>query len=109
MEDGDRKTKFFHRVANSRRKFNAINNIEVKGELHVDDSSVKGAIVHFYEKLYHENFPSRPFLEGISYSSISLEDAMELETDVSKEQVWKAINNLGKIKAPGQKVQYCLF
>jgi len=46
---------------------------EVK--LHVDDSSVKSAIVHFYEELYHENFPSRPFLEGISYSTINLEDA----------------------------------
>ena len=34
----------------------------MKGGLHVDDSSVKGAIVQFYEKLYHENFTSRPFL-----------------------------------------------
>jgi len=61
----------------------------VDGELHVYDSYVKGAMVHFYEKLYHENFPSRPFLEGISYSSISLEDAIELEKDFSEEEIWK--------------------
>jgi len=45
MENGDRNTSFFHRVANSRRKFNAIESIEVEGDLHVDDSSVKGAII----------------------------------------------------------------
>ena len=75
MEDGDRNTKFFHRVANCRRKFNAIESIEVEGDLHVDDSSIKGAIVQFYEKLYHENFIFRPFLEEISYSSVNQEDA----------------------------------
>ena len=49
MKDGDRNTKFFHRVANSRRKFNAIESVVVAGELHVDDSFAKGAIVQFYQ------------------------------------------------------------
>ena len=74
-------------------KFNAIENIVVEDELHVDHSSMKGVIIHFYEKLYHEKFPSRLFLEGISYSCISLEDAWELEKDFSKEEIWKAIND----------------
>jgi len=74
MEDGDRNTKFLYRVENNRRKFTAIENIVVEGELHVDDSSVKGEIV-----LYLENFPFGPFLQGISYNSVPLEDAWELE------------------------------
>jgi len=101
MEDGNCNTKFFHRVANSRRKFNVIKSIVVEGELHVDDSSVKGAILQFYEKLYHENFTSRPFLARISYSSINLEDVGELEKEFSEKEVWKAINDLGKEKATG--------
>jgi len=44
---------------------------------------------------------STPFLEGISYSSINLEDARELEKEFCKEEVWKTINNLSKEKAPG--------
>jgi len=48
-EDGDRNTKFFHRVASVRRKFNAMQNIVMDGKPHVEDSSVKGVIVHFYE------------------------------------------------------------
>ena len=74
MEDGDRNTKLFHRVATMRRRFNAIEKIVVEGELRDDVSSVKGAIVQFYEKLYHKDVSSRPFLKGISYSSIDLED-----------------------------------
>ena len=101
MEDGNRNTKFCHRMAINKRKFNAIENIVVEGELQVNDSSMKGAIVHFYKKLYHENFQSSPFLEGTSHRSISLEDAIELEKDFSKEEVWKAVNDLGKENASG--------
>jgi hypothetical protein len=101
MVDGDRNTKFFHRVASMRRRFNAIDKIVVEGELHGDASSVKDAIVHFYEKLYHEDASSRPFLEGICYNSIDEEDASELIRDFSEEEVWRAINELGKDKAPG--------
>jgi len=32
-----------------RRKFNAMQNIVMDGKPHVEDSSVKGVIVHFYE------------------------------------------------------------
>ena len=101
MEDGDRNTKFFHRVASMRRRFNAIDKIMVEGELHSDASSVKDAILQLYEKLYHEEVSSRPFLEGLSYDSIDEEDASELVKEFSEEEVWKAVNDLGKDKAPG--------
>jgi len=87
MEDGDRNTKFSNRVASMRRRFNAIKKIVVEGELHGYASSMKGAIVQFYEKLYHEDVSSRPFLEGISYGSIDLEDAWELEKEFPEDEV----------------------
>ena len=58
-------------------------------------------IVHFYKKLYQEDVAARPFLERISYNSIGEEDASELVKEFSEEEVWKAINDLGKDKAPG--------
>ena len=57
----------------------------------------------FYEKLYQEDVPSRPVLEGISYNSIDEEDASELVKEFSEEKVWKAINDLGKDKSPGPR------
>jgi len=101
MEEGDRNTKFVHRVASMRRRFNAIDKIVVEGVLHGDVFSAKDAIVHFYERLYDEDAPSRPFLEGLSYNFIDEEEALELVTEFSEEEVWQAINELGKDKAPG--------
>jgi len=73
----------------------------VEGEQYGVVSSVRDAIVHFYKKLYQEDVASRPFLEGISYNSIGEEDASELVKEFSEREVWKAINDLGKDKAPG--------
>jgi len=44
--------------------------------VHLDDVSLmKGAIVNFYSELYCEDLPGRPFFEGLSYDTISDEDA----------------------------------
>ena len=109
MEDGDHNTQFFHKVANSRRKFNAIESIEVEGELHVKDCSVKGAIVQFYEKLYHENSSSRPFLEGISYSSISLVEVGSWKKSFPRKKSRRPSNNCSKEQLLGRMVSILLF
>ena len=62
LVDGGRHTKFFHQVANRRRKFNAIHKIIVDGEFFADVVLVKNAIVQFYDNLYREDQPSRLFL-----------------------------------------------
>ena len=109
MEGGDRSTKFFHSAANSRRKFNAIMNIVVEGELNVDDSSMQGAIVHLCEKLCHENFPSRPFVEGISYSSISLEMPWSLKNIFPRKKSRRPSTTYARRNSQARWFQYCLF
>ena len=86
-------------MANNRRKFNAIGNIKVNGQVFSDVVLMKNAIVHFYEDLFHDNHAQRPFLDGISYDTISSEDSIELVREFSEEEVRNAINNLGKEKA----------
>ena len=86
-------------MANFRRKFNAIRSICVDGECLDDPPLIKGAIVNFYTNLLHEDLPRRPFFEGLSFDTISDEDAFLM--DFSEEEVWKTISNLGKEKAPG--------
>jgi len=109
FENGDRNTKFFHHVANRRRKLNAIHKIQVDGEFYVDAASARNAIVNFYENLYYEDQPSRIFLDGIAFASISLEDARDLVKDFTEDEVWNAISELGNEKAPGRRVQYSFF
>ena len=89
-------------MANRRRKFNAIHKIKVDGVLCDDAAALANdTIVHFYENLYHEDQPSRIFLDGIAFASISLDDARDLEKDFTEDEVWNAITHLGNKKAPG--------
>lgn len=52
----------------------------------------------FIAKIIH--LGSWPFLVGIVYDSIGLDDALQLEKDSLEEEVWDAIYDLGKDKAP---------
>ena len=73
----------------------------MNGQVFGDVVSMKNAIVHFYENLFHDSHAQRPFLDGISYATISSEDSLELVRAFSEEEVRNAINDLGKEKAPG--------
>jgi len=66
LED-DQNTKFFHRLANIKKKFNAIQSICVHGACFDDIPAVKGVIVNFYYELYREDHLGRSFLKGLSY------------------------------------------
>jgi len=59
----------------------------VNGQVYGEESMVKNAIVHFYENLLHDDHQQRPFIDGISYDTISMEDALELEKEFSEEEV----------------------
>ena len=52
-----------------------------------DISSMKGVIVNFYNELYRKDHPRRPFLKGLSYDSISDDDACDLLKEFSEEEV----------------------
>jgi len=99
--EGDRNTKFSHRVANFRRQFKAIQSICVDGVCLDDVSSMKGVIINFYNELYREDQRGRPF-EGLSYDTISDEDASDLLKEFGKPLT------ICKEKAPGQVVSILL-
>ena len=48
-----------------------------------------------YENLYHEDQPSRFFLDGIAFASINPKDASDLVKDFTEDEVWNAISELG--------------
>ena len=54
VKEGDNNTCFFHRLANSHRSANQINNIEVDGVVYEDEIEVHSQVVHFYQVLYQE-------------------------------------------------------
>ena len=54
IKEGDNNTKIFHKVANSRRRYNHISMLEVNGVTYEDESEMADHAVQFYKNLYKE-------------------------------------------------------
>ena len=76
IKEGDNNTKFFHKVANSQRRYNHLSVLEVDGVIYEEDSEVADQVVQFYKKLYTETEEWRPFVEGLEFDQI---DGLERE------------------------------
>ncbi|XP_019242211.1 PREDICTED: uncharacterized protein LOC109222297 [Nicotiana attenuata] len=60
LKEGDRNTKFFHRTANSHKRYNNIDKLLVNGETVENLAEIKREIVAFYQHLYTETEEWRP-------------------------------------------------
>ena len=83
MKEGDNKTRFFHRVANSYRRTNHIWGIEVDGVLYEDEEEVWSKVVNFYQRLYIELDTWCPSMDGLEFARIEEDERLELEKDFS--------------------------
>ncbi|KAK4571672.1 hypothetical protein RGQ29_030188 [Quercus rubra] len=63
ITEGDNNTKFFHRMANSYRRYNHLRALEVDGVVFEEESEVSNQVVQFYKNLYKESEGWRPFVE----------------------------------------------
>ena len=52
LKEGDNNTKFFHKMANSQRRYNYMDKVEVDGVVYGEESEIREKVVHFYESLY---------------------------------------------------------
>jgi hypothetical protein len=93
--------KFFHRVANSHRKFNHVDSLNINGAMSKKPLEIKEHIVHFYNKLYFEQCSWRPRVDGVSFLSIDADEIIWLEREFEDEEVWDVVRHMNGDKAPG--------
>jgi len=55
IREGDRNTKFFHRIANSHRRYNSIDRIMEDGEMSSNPAAIANCISWFYRQIYRED------------------------------------------------------
>ena len=101
IRERDLNTKFFHRIANSHRRFNSIDRLMVDGDLSSDLATIADCISRFYRQLYFEDVAHRPILDYVDFSSISMEDASWLDRPFKEEEVFGVINDFNGDKALG--------
>jgi hypothetical protein len=101
LREGDKNTEFFHRVANSNKRNNAIESLSINGCLSLDANEVKAHIVQFYTQLLTESCSWRPILDGLLFKSIGSEESLWLERDFEENEVLEVIKELQGDKSPG--------
>jgi hypothetical protein len=79
LQEGDNNTKFFHKMANSHRRYNYMERVEVNGVVYDDNSAIRAKVVQFYKSLYQEHESWRPTVNGLDFDVISSEERNLLE------------------------------
>ena len=100
IKEGDNNTKFFHKMANSRRRFNHLSFLEVDGVIYEEESEMATLVVNFYKNLYEESKEWRPFMEGLEFDQIDGSERGWLERRFEKEEILLTLNELAGDKAP---------
>ena len=98
--EGDAKTKFFHRMANSNRKNNGIESLMVDGILSSDQGKIADCITQFFMNLYSEQQVLRPFPEVLVFPRIFGDNADWLDRPFEKAEIVDVIQNFNGDKSP---------
>ncbi|KAK4594003.1 hypothetical protein RGQ29_017898 [Quercus rubra] len=101
IKEGDNNTKFFYKMANSRKRFNHLSFLEVDGVIYEEESKVAAQVVNFYKNLYQESEEWRPLVEGLEFDQIDGSERGWLERSFEKEEILLVVNELAGDKAPG--------
>ncbi|KAL4633515.1 hypothetical protein ACB092_04G128100 [Castanea dentata] len=89
IKEGDNNTKFFHKMANSRRRYNHLSFLEVDGVIFEEGAEVAAQVVQFYKTLYQESEEWRPFVEGLEW----------LERRFEKDEILSVVRDMEGDKA----------
>ncbi|KAK3206390.1 hypothetical protein Dsin_020436 [Dipteronia sinensis] len=101
LVEGDKNTRFFHNVSNTRRRNNFIGNILFNGVVHSAPTQVKEGVFNFFKDHFKNVTWSRPKVGGLDIKRISVEDRKALGRDFNLEEVWETLSSSDRIKAPG--------
>ena len=101
LKDGDRNTRFFHRMANTHRRRNCLNSICINGRKLDKEADIKEGPVDAFQNLLSAPAGWSPSLPDLDLNRIGIEEVVSLEETFSENEIWTTISGLNSDKAPG--------
>ncbi|RVW82609.1 Transposon TX1 uncharacterized 149 kDa protein [Vitis vinifera] len=92
LKEGDSNTKFFHRMANARRRGNFISSLIVRGVWLDKEEELKEGIGSYFKSLFEESLVRRPVVESGLFRTLDSLDNETLEGPFSKEEVFEELH-----------------
>jgi hypothetical protein len=101
LKEGDKCTKFFHRVANSNRRSNSIESLSVNGSISSDQQVIRYHVTQFYESFFAEPHRWRPRMDNLAFDTLDAVEASSLELSFEGREVLEVVKCMNRDKAPG--------
>ena len=101
LKEGDRNTRFFHRMANSHKRRNSISSIRINGRRLVKEVEVKEGLVGAFQSLLSASNNRRPPYPDLYFNVIGEDQTAKLEEMFTEEEILTAVSGLNDDKAPG--------
>jgi len=101
LKGGDKCTKFFHSIANSKRRYNSMDSLLIGDSISSDPAEIGEHVVQFYQDLFPENHSWRPRLNDLSFDAILESEASWLERAFEEVEVRKVVFAMNGDKASG--------
>nr|CAN79448.1 hypothetical protein VITISV_004425 [Vitis vinifera] len=101
LKEGDKNTKYFHKMANARVRRNFLSKIRVNGVTLSSIEDIKDSVCRTYQSLLSESGDWRPSINGLNFKELGEGVASSLEVMFSEEEIFAALSSCCEDKAPG--------
>ena len=101
LKEGDKNTRFFHKMANSHRRHNNINSLKINEVWCREDQGLQLGIVNAFQNLLLDQGDWRANLVGLDFSKLDEMEAARLEMPFTEEEVRTTLKEMHGEKAPG--------
>ena len=100
LKEGDKNTRFFHRMTNAHRRRNFLQSRSINGRRLDKEVEIKEGLVNAFQNMFSALDCWRPPLPGLSFNVIGPEEPSKLEEVFTEKEIWAAISKLNGDKAP---------
>ena len=101
LKEGDKNTKFFHKMANARARKNFLSKVNINGDSITSEEDIKSRVYRAYRTLLSETEDWRLRMGDLQFLVLGTERAKSLEEPFSEKEVFEALCSLFGDKAPG--------
>ena len=98
LKEGNKNSRFFHKMANARRRRNFLVAIEVNGRRLPREAEIKEEVVNTFQRVLLETDDWRPSINGLPFLVLDNEDSRATENPFSEEEVLAVLSNLCRDK-----------
>ena len=101
LKEGDKNTKFFHKMANAHKRRNHLKRIRINGEWFNDENDLRNEVLKAFQGLLSTDNAWHPNSNALSFDSLDPSEAARLESPFTKEEIFVALGDFSGDKALG--------